>query len=72
MNNGNAHQSAWSADFHARRGSTSLPCPAAEFGGHDGDCVAVHPAGVTLLPAGGWKAAPAGDGFVPPFIEHYV
>lgn len=72
MNNGNAHQSAWSQEFHAARGNTSLPCPAAEFGGHEGDCKAVHPAGITLLPAGGWKAAPVGDGWTPPYIEHYV
>jgi hypothetical protein len=32
----------------------------------------VHPGGITMLPAGGWKATPAGDGFTPPFIEHYA
>jgi hypothetical protein len=72
MNNGNAHQSAWSAEFHAARGNVFLPCPAAELGGHDGDCVTVHPNGITLAPAGGWKATPSGDGFVPPYVESYV
>lgn len=70
MNNGNARQSAWSANFHA--GRSALPCPATEFGGHEGDCKTVHPAGITLLPAGGWKASPVGDGWAPPFTEHYA
>lgn len=72
MNNGNAAQSAWSAEFHANRGGVSLPCPAAEFGGHPGLCRAAHPAGITLLPQGGWKATPAGDGWAPTMTEHYA
>lgn len=72
MNTGNAQQSTWSADFHAARGDVSLPCPAAEFGGHAGTCKEVHPVGITILPAGGWKAVPVGDGWTPPFIEHYA
>lgn len=72
MNNGNAHQSKWSQEFHAARGNVFLPCPAAEFGGHDGDCKAVHPVGIIILPAGGWKATPAGDGWSPTIVESYV
>ncbi len=72
MSNGNAHQSAWSANFHAARGDSSLPCPAAEFGGHPGLCKEAHPAGITLLPAGGWKATTVGDGWSPTIVENYA
>lgn len=72
MNNGNARQSAWSQTFHGGRGDASLPCPAVEFGGHDGLCKVVHPAGIVLLPAGGWKAASVGDGWTPALVESYV
>jgi len=72
MNTGNTRQSAWSAEFHASRGNVDLPCPAAEFGGHPGLCKEVHPVGITILPAGGWKAAPVGDGWTPVIVESYV
>jgi len=72
MNNGNAHQSKWSQQFHAARGDISLPCPAAEFGGHPGLCKEAHPVGITVLPAGGWKATPVGDGWTPTPVETYV
>lgn len=72
MSNGNARQSAWSQDFHAARGDVSLECPAAEFGGHPGLCKEAHPVGITLLPAGGWKATPIGDGWSPTIVESYV
>lgn len=72
MNNGNAHQSKWSADFHAARGDVNAMCPAAEFGGHEGICSTVHPVGITLQPAGGWKATPVGDGWSPGYIESYA
>lgn len=72
MSNGNAQQSAWSQNFHAARGNVSLPCPAAEFGGHTGTCKEAHPRGITVLPSGGWKATPAGDGWSPTMVEHYA
>ncbi len=68
----NRRQSEWSASFHAARGDVSLPCPAAEFGGHRGTCKEAHPVGITLLPAGGWKATPVGDGWFPTIVESYA
>jgi len=73
MNNGNAHQSAWSANFHAGRGDTSLPCPAEDLGGHAGTCKEAHPRGIVVTAAGTWRAVPAYDAAdIPTIIEHYA
>lgn len=73
MSNGNAHQSAWSADFHANRSSnTPNQCPVE--GGCGGDCMAVHPRGIVVDAAGRWRAVPPinPDDMIPLFVEHYA
>jgi len=73
MNNGNAQQSAWSADFHAARGDMLLPCPAADLGGHGGTCKETHPRGIVVDAGGRWRAVPAYDPeSIPVVVEHYV
>ena len=69
--NGNAKHSAWSADFHANRGSNLLPCPVE--GGCGGDCKQVHPRGIVMEASGGWHPVPpAADDMPCLFVESYV
>lgn len=49
-----ARHSIASQAIHA--GRSSNPCPVDSD--HDGDCMTAHPAGITLMPSGGWKATP--------------
>lgn len=72
MSTGNAHQSKWSAEFHAGRSSNTVSqCPVE--GGCGGDCMAIHPRGIVVDAAGRWRAVPpVSPDEVPLFVEHYA